>query len=227
MQVDDKTRLDASKSFRTQDESAISLVEIEAHTGDGFVSVGSPGSSKDWYLDWSYDTDGTKTASCRVTVGTGMGATTTTKTFTLSVVDATDDMLFSDDKMLVGLEHDIMKYVPQGRSSFLNVHRKAQKLILAWLDENGHWDQNGDRLTAAAIVDLEEVKHWSAALTMQLIFQSVSNDPNDIFSVKAKQYESMAVSHRNRSILRLDVTGDGTIGDGEGKRLSTLDLVRR
>lgn len=227
VQVDDKTRLDATKSFTTQDEDAISLVEIQAETGSGYVEVGAPGTSKDWYLDWSYDTDGDKTVSCRVTVGTGLSAVTETKDFTLTVISIADDNLFSSDADLMGLEHDIMKFLPAGKASYLNVHRKAQKLILSWLDENGHWDNNGDRLTAAAIVDVEEVRSWSAALTMQLIYGSISNDPNDIFSVKMKQYESMAISHRNRSILRLDVTGDATISDGEGVRLKTLDMVRR
>ena len=223
VQVNDKTRLDATKSFISKDESAVTLVEIEAETGSGFVPVGAPGLSKDWFLDWQYTTAGTKSVSCRITTN---GAPTTT-VFTLVTILAVDDNLFSDDTDLTALETDILKYVPAGRNTFKNVHRKAQSLILAWLDENGHTDVNGDRLTKDAVVDLEEMRSWSAALTLQRIYSSISNDPNDVFLQKSKEYESMAVSHRNRLILRLDTDGDGIISNNEGVNVMSLDLVRR
>lgn len=223
VQVNDKTRLDAGKSFISKDEAAITLVEIEAESGSGFVTVGNPGTAKDWYLDWQYDTAGTKAATCRITTD----GLPTESSFTLEVLSVLDDNLFSSDTDLTALEFDILKWVPQGRSSFKNFHRKAQTMILDWLDENGHTDSSGNRLTKDAIVNKEEVKSWSACLTLQLIFQSISNDPNDVFSVKDKVYESMAVSHRNRLIIRLDVDGDGEVNANEGVNVRSLGLVRR
>lgn len=224
VQVNDKTRLDASKSFAAKDEDPISLVEVEAETGAGFVEVGGTGvPSKDWFLDWEYDTDGDKTVSCRVTTDGGP----TTKTSTLTVLTLAEDNLFSDDTDLTALEHDVLKYVPAGRATFKNFHRKTQSLIIAWLDENGHTDSSGNRLTKEAIVNLEEVRSWSTAWCMQLIYQSLSNDPNDIFSIKSKVYESMAISHRNRLIIRLDVNGDSEVSLHEGVNVKSLDLVRR
>lgn len=223
VQTNDKTRLDATKSFVSKDEAAISLVEIEVEDSAGFVTVGAPGVSKNWFLDWQYASAGEKAVTCRITTDAGP----VSASFTLNVVAASTDLLFSNDKDLVALEHDIMKWIPDGRNSFLNFHRKAQKLILAWLDENGHWDVNGNRLTAAAFTEVEEANYWSAALCLQLIFSSISNDPNDVYSVKAKQYESMAISHRNRLVLRVDTDGDGTTNVNEGFNMKTLDLVRR
>lgn len=224
VQVNDKTRLDASKSFISKDEAAITLVEIEAESGAGFVTVSGTGlTSKDWYLDWEYATAGAKVPSCRITTD----AAPTTKTFALTALSAVDDYLFSTDADLTALEHDILSYVPVGRNTFKNIHRKAQKLIMAWLDENGHFGVNGVKLTPQALVDKEEVAYWSAALCMQLIFSSISNDPNDVFSQKSKQYESMAISHRSRLVIRLDVDGDAVVSEGEGTNMQTLDLVRR
>jgi|CXWL01.1.fsa_nt_gi hypothetical protein len=220
--LNDKTRLDATKSFISKDNVAITLVEIEAETGSGFVTVGGPGNSKDWYLDWQYSAAGTKTVSCRITAGG-----TTTITSTLVVPTDTVDNLFSSDSDLTALDSDILKYIPSGRSSFKNVHRKAQRLILAWLDENGHTDTNGDRLTAAAIINKEEVKSWSAALVLSLIYSGLSNQVGDIFGENAKQFASMAASHRSRLILRLDTSGDGVIAQGEGVNVISLDMVRR
>jgi hypothetical protein len=224
VQVNDKTRLDASKSFISKGEAAISLVEIEAESGAGFVVVSGTGlTAKDWYLDYEYATAGAKVVSCRITTN----GSPSTKTFALTVLSVADDYLFSTDADLTALEHDILNYVPQGRNTFKNIHRKAQKLIMAWLDENGHTGVNGVKLTPQALVDKEEVAYWSAALCMQLIFSSISNDPNDVFFQKSKQYESMAITHRSRLLLRLDVDGDGVVSDGEGKNMSTLDMVRR
>lgn len=224
VQVNDKTRLDASKSFISKTEAAITLVQIEAESGSGFVTVSGTGlTSKDWYLDWEYATAGAKVVSCKITTN---GAPTT-KTFALTVLSVADDYLFSSDADLTALEYDILNYVPAGRNTFKNIHRKAQKLIMAWLDENGHYGVDGVKLTPQALIDKEEVAYWSAALCMQLIFSSISNDPEDVFAQKAKQYESMAISHRSRLIIRLDTDGDGTVSTGEGVNMSTLDLVRR
>lgn len=223
VQINDKTRLDATKSFVSKDEASITLVEIEPESGAGFIAVGAPGVAKDWFIDWEYATDGTKTVSCRITTD---GAPTT-KSFTLEVLSAADDYLFSTDADIVSFEHDILRYVPEGRSSFNNYHRKAQRLIMAWLDENGHTDVNGDRLTPQSIIDKEEVKSWSAALTLSLIYQTLSNDPNDIFSVKSTSYAKLAATHRSRLIIRLDANGDSTVSLGEGVNVKSLNLIRR
>jgi hypothetical protein len=223
VQENDKTRIDSTKSFISKDEDAITLVEIEAESGSGFIEVGGPGVPKDWYLDWQYATDGTKTVSTRITTD---GAPVTS-TSTLEVVDATDDALFSSDSDLVALEHDILKWVPAGRNTFKNYHRKSQALIMAWLDESGYTDISGDRLTKEAFVDKEEITYYSAALTLSLIFSSISNDVEDVFMQKAKQYDSMALAHRSRLILRLDTDGDGNIDSNEGVSIKTLSMVRR
>ena len=223
VQTNDKTRIDSTKSFISKDEDAITLVEIEAESGSGFIEVGAPGLSKDWFLDWQYATTGTKTVSTRITTS---GAPVTS-TSTLTVLNATDDALFSSDSDLTALEHDILKWVPPGRNSFKNYHRKAQSLIMAWLDESGYTDVNGDRLGKDTFVDMEEIKYYSSALTLSLIFSSVSNTVDDVFLQKSKQYESMALSHRNRLILRLDTDGDGNVDRNEGISIKTVNMVRR
>jgi hypothetical protein len=222
VQVNDKTRLNAAKSFVSKDEEAITLIEIEPEASAGYVDVTAT-AAKNWFLDWEYATAGAKVVSCRVTTD----GSPTIKTFSLTVTSAADDKLFSADADLVALEHDILRYVPDGRNSFKNVHRKAQSLIVAWLDENGHTDSSGNRLTKDAIIDLEEVRYWSAALAMSLIFKSISNAVDDVFQAKAIQYDSMAITHRNRLIIRLDVTGDGIASIGEGINVKSLDMVRR
>lgn len=229
VQVGDKTRLSAVKSYVSKGSDPISKVEIRPTAAGDWVDVTGNG-SEDWFLDWQYATDDDYEVSVRVTTSDGDEVpeiNTATQSKTLEAVTAAQDMLFSYDNELLPHEPDILRWVPQGRNSFLNVHRQAQRDILAWLDEKGYVDFNGNRLTKASIVDREEVRYWSAAHTLMLIFKGISNSVDDVFMEKSKLYDSVARQHRQRAILRLDLSGDGEIDLGENVRVSTLGIIRR
>ena len=217
VQVSDKIRLDATKTYATPDEAAISLVEIEPHTGDGFFDV-----TTNLYLDWQYPTDGAKTVTLRVT--TDGSPELITKTIT--VLDADDDKLFSGDQDLIPCEPELLNWVRAGRNSFLDVHRAAQDRIMTYLDEQRIWDTNGDRLTLDAITDIQEVKDWSKFMTLRLIFEGISNAIDDVFQQKSARYKEMEVVARNRAALRLDRNGDGTT-DVAKTEMRSVGLFRR
>lgn len=200
LQVEDMTRLDASKSYATPDEAAITLIEIQPEASASFYDV-----TTDKYLDYQYSTDGEKVITCRVT--TDGSPVSTTKTIT--VVTSVEDKLFSSDSELTPYEPHILQWTREGRNSFLDVHRASQDRILKWLDENRIWDTEGNRLTKDAIIDLEEVNDWSKFMTLKFIFEGLSNATDDIFHEKALRYEGMMIQARNRAALRLDRDGDG------------------
>jgi hypothetical protein len=217
----DKTRLNAVKSFVSKGVTAITLVEIEPEAGYGFIDVTGT-SYKDWYLDWSYSGPSrSETISLRVTAGT-----TSTITKTIQVLTAADDYLFSVDQDIMALEPDILKWCPEGKNSYLNIHREAQKKIIDWLDESGVTDTEGNKLTKEAVVDVSEVRSWSRYLTLSLIFRSIYNAVDDVFSDKSKYYETLAKKASDRAILRLDLDGDGEINLGEAIVVMSKDLVR-
>jgi hypothetical protein len=222
VQVNDKTRLNASKSFISKDEDPVTLVEIEPEAAAGFIDV-TGASSKDWFLDWVYvGASRNVTVSLRITAGTVQ-----TFTKTLAVTTAVDDNLFSSDQDLIAYEPDILKWVPQGRASYLNVHREAQARILEWLDEAGLTDRDGNRLTKAALVDVQEVRAWSRDLTLSLIFKGIQNAVDDVFAGKAQHYASEAVKRSDRTRLRLDLNGDDTISRNESVFMNTRELLRQ
>lgn len=217
VQVGDQTRLDARKSYTTPDEASITLIEIEPDTALGFLDITSS-----QYLDYQYSTDGTKTISLRVT--TDGSPETVTKT--LEITTEADDKLFSSDEELTSHEPDILEYVRAGRNSFLNVHRTAQDRILTWLDEKRITDTNGDRLTKANIIDIEEVNDWSKFMVLRMIFEGLSNSIDDIFSAKSQRYRELEAIARNRSQLRLDKDGDGET-DSVAYDTRSFRLVRK
>jgi hypothetical protein len=144
-------------------------------------------------------------------------------------VTAATDALWSSDKDLIGYENQIMKWVPQGRNSWLNVHRKAQVLILDWLDSIRVWKQDGTRLTKADFLVTNDVRQLSAYWTLQLIFEDLSNKPDDVFSLKAESYAELVQSAKNRGRIQADFNDNQTDDDvnEDSQDMRSFTMVRR
>jgi hypothetical protein len=220
MQVDDKIRLDASKTFATSEET-ITDVEIQPEGTESFYSVYNIDEDR-WFLDWAFETDGTKTASVRVTTDIG----TKTKTYDFDVLTEVDDALFSNDNDLFPYEPNIYKYLPRGKSSFIYAHRAAQKKILAYLDEQRIWKDDRTRFTKEDIADKEEFNRWSIFQTLLIIFESIQVNNADVFQEKKLEYERDMLEARNRAALRLDKDGDGNTDDPPYDNITTRMLRR-
>lgn len=126
----------------------------------------------------------------------------------IAVYTPEGDALFSDDADLVSEEPDIMKWLPAGRSSYMDLHRKSQKLILDFMDRQGYRDDNGDKITKLAFVDNSDVRLWSYYQVLRLFFMGAQNAKDDVFKDKAKYYEKLEIASRDRAILSLDLDGD-------------------
>lgn len=221
VQVGDMTRLDATRSSVTPSEDSVASVEIEPETGLGFKDCTS--STREYFLDWAYETPGTKTVSVRVTT---YGGDQQTIRRTLSVITEAEDALLSTDADLVALEPSILNYIRPGRNSFKDVHRQSLMLILDWLDEQGIRSPNDSRLGQHAFVDKAQVRKWATYLTLQLIFEGLSNVVDDVFAKKASKYESFATKASNRIDLKLDRDGDGDTDD-EAEEIASVRVGRR
>lgn len=199
--VNDKTRIDISKSFISGLEPTIENFFIIPETGEE-IDV-----TETMYLDWVYDTN---TAYTVIVKAVDDLAVEYTKEATITVLSETEDNLFSNDSDIIALETDILQWVQDGRDSFLDKHREAQKEILNELDAVRIWKDNGERYVAGDIVDIQEFKDWSKYVTLRIIFEGISNAIDDVFSVKATKYESHAVQAKKRATFRLDGNSDGT-----------------
>lgn len=319
VQLEDKTRLDASKSFASKAASELTTIQITAGVGASAVEVFSP-NPDEVFLDWVYESlaididstnnallfneggstltatitggnytlttlaseiktqmdaagaftytvsansSGTLTISAtgsfelvacdlleqlffttgllstsqesdiveygirKIVVAIGNGTLTDTKNFYQRVYSEDGDRLFCSNQDLTAHEPDLMKWVPQGRSSFKDVIRRSQKLILAWLDEKGYVNVYGNKFDKHDIIDLEEVRQWSIFQTLKLIMQGISNVTDDVFDKKAKEYSKLEEAARQRVILRIDTNRDGAADAMEGLSISSGSLYRR
>lgn len=219
VQTNDRTRLDASKSFGFD---SIDLIEIRPEAGADFVTV--DGRDTDAFLDWSYDVAGDKEVTLKIT----SGATSKEITASIKVVTAAEDALFSDDSDLLDYESAIFDNLAESRSSFLDKHRAAKKEILQVLDENGVRDFENKKITDIAIIDRDALCKWSTFIALSLIFEWQMERDDDLASIKAKRYREWAQGAASNVVLRLDTDKDG-IEDTETKPFSigSCDVVVR
>lgn len=127
----------------------------------------------------------------------------------VEVYSVQGDALFSDDADLVGFENDIMKWLPSGRGSYKDLHRKAQKVIVDWLDRQGYRDNNFKKLTKFAFVDNSDVRLWATYTALRLFFSGANNQVGDVFKEKSNYYKGLEIEARDRAVLSLDLSGDG------------------
>lgn len=162
-----------------------------------------------------------------ITVVSSNGTDTDTNYYHLKAYSVDGDRLFCSDGDLIAHEPDIMKWVQDGRASYKNVYRRAQKLIIAWIDEKGYVNSLGGKYDKHDIIDIEEVRQWATFMSLRLIFQGMSNAIDDIFDRKSKIYDLNEQAARQRVVLRLDSNEDGIADLSEGVSIYSGSLFRR
>lgn len=223
VQEGDKTRIVVSESY-TAGTDVITKLEVQPGASESFYDVTDTG-----YLDWQFtkltpaDTE-EFTITLRINDG---DPSEVSKSATIDVISEDADKLFASDSDLRKHEPIIMNYLPEGRSSFKDVHRRTQEIILDWLSAQGYTNYLGNKITKAAFVDLEEVNKWATAKCLSLIFEGVKNAKDDVFKEKARTYDGQAEFYRNKIVLRIDQDGDGDAGDEETIDTRTCIVVRR
>tara|TARA_A100001201_G_C4090193_1_gene201798 strand:+ start:1597 stop:2295 length:699 start_codon:yes stop_codon:yes gene_type:complete len=219
VQVSEKVRIDVSKTFAFSGRSISSIVVKPDNSKDDSYDVTSAG-----YLDIAYDSEGDKTIHVTLTLD---NSDTVALAKNISVVSEATENLYSSDSELISHEPNILNYLPEAFCDFRFAHRLSQDRIMTVIDERGITDNNGNKLTPVDVKDIEECNDWSKFLTLQYIFESLSNSIDDIFSEKSSRYREMVKQASNRAFLRLDYDNDGTLESSERASMTSGRIVRR
>jgi len=220
IQAGDLLRLDALKSTVTPDET-ISKVEIDPLGRNEFIDI-----TTDKFLDFVYESTVDKTVTPVLKV-TGSTSGAVEKRFSIRVLTEATDALFSNDEQLRTIEPEIRRYLPKGKSTFKNIHRRAQQLVLDDLDRRGLTSEDGSALVKEDFISNQDVSEWSAFKALTIIYGGISNEVDDIFDKKANKYSGMAAGKGNRVAIRLDKNRDGTVDEHEKLDSNVIDVVRR
>lgn len=223
LQVKDLTRFDASRSILVKGSAdPINSVKIKLGASGPEIEVFNA-QPKNWFVDYAFNDPG----ATEITLTVASASESASVTETINILTAEEDALFSGDADLISLESDIMKWLPNGRSSFLDLHRKSQSLIVDWVNRQGYRDDKGDKFTKAAFKDNSDVNLWSVYTTLKLFFMGVQNATDDVFKKKADYYHKLEIEARDRAILDLDMDGDGEVDKHEGPDIRSGRLFFR
>lgn len=149
-------------------------------------------------------------------LGTGFSFSTPTpgeapdsESIYINVYSVRGDYLFSNDAELVQFDPDIRRWVQDGRNSFLNVHRQAQKHIIEWLDRVGYRNSTGQKYTKFDLLDLSEVNEWSRYTALRMIYEGIKVSQDDVYKAKRQTFSDKEMAARNRAFLKLDTYKTG------------------
>lgn len=216
----DKLFIDVSKSFLSPGLSFATVShEISMDSGVTWINVTSTKN-----ISWIFTTSGAKTIQLRVST-----TEPANEVFTKSIncVNLTTQALFSNDSDLYGYESEIDQYLPKKWSSWNLIHLKAQEWIMDWLDEKRVLNQDGEKYVVADLLDTVQVKQLSCAKTLELIYESNINIPDDLFTKKRDKYREMVQEKASKARLVLDFNKDGIANDGEVTDLLSVTMLRR
>ncbi len=221
VQVNDKTRIDVSKSFVSG--SGITAISIKPEASGAFIPVYNSNQAK-WFLDWAYATSGTKV----ITVQATDGVSTVSQNFELEVITEEDDNLYSSDEQIFAIESELKRYIPDGRNSFKNIHREAQSRILNYLDRKRIWSSNGEPYSKDQVNINGELSKWSLYEAMFIIYSDLFVSVGDKFAEKINQYKDLRNSERDRASIRIDKDNSGTFDSNEEiQDLKSFRMIRR
>ena len=220
LSLNEKFRIDVSNSYATADEGMFTSIQIEPDTGVGFFDAIDGD-----YLDWQYETDGTKIVSVTFTTENG-----TPKTETYEIEVKAEECLLSDDECLKAFEPTLYKLLPCERCNFMFIHRKVVDCILNELSCRGIYKKatggisvknpiDGcklELLTCEDLVGSEQVKRIATFWALEMIYGGNYNSTDDLYYTKFKYYRAERTKAMSAGNLLIDRDGDGELERGEG-----------
>ena len=134
VRVGDKFRIDVTRTFLKPNE-LLESIDIELSDGGDsynlYQETANETTSDQWFIDYAYDVDDTNVIT--LTIVSDLGVNILEKTVISKI--AADDLTLATDSDLLSHEPNIMEYLPNGRNSFIYMHRNVTELILQNLSE--------------------------------------------------------------------------------------------
>lgn len=218
--VEDKITIAATGSF-------VLLVQTGINRNNSLSTI--IGFRKEFDTDITSSLKGARTEflTRAVTVTIGDGTLTSTQVKNIKVFSEDGDKLFSNDNDLIAQQFDIMRWLPIEKSTFNFKHRRAQDLIMSWLDEKGYVNVFGQKFLKKDVFDIDEFRQWSTFMVLKLIFEGNHNAVDDIHKDKAGVYSANEIAAKARTVLRIDIDRDGKVDVFEDINSSTGRIFRR
>lgn len=139
------------------------------------------------------------------------------------------NLVFSDDNDLKESYPGIMEYLPEGSTSFISFHLSARNHILTYLRNKGKYVSTlgvKKLLDQFDLHNYEEVRQASKYKTLATIFYNESDNIDDKWYQKAKDFDKMYSESINLNFLSLDLNNDGKEESDEIQALQYIKIQR-
>lgn len=226
VRVGDKIRLDASPTTYVPVTPSVTIASVTIRpeaTAPVFNVTGSPVNKKGWFIDYFYSTHGAKIVTVEVTLS---DSSVYSKSFTVNVLTASNDKLLVDDDDLRSLDFELMRFIPDGYSSWRHVHRRATADTLSFINALRLSKTDGSPLTYDEVKDSRLAKQFATLTSLSLIYQQLSNKPDDKFYQRFIDAKKSLEQLKATPDWVFDFDGDGEVTGNEKADLLTGRLLR-
>jgi hypothetical protein len=205
---------------------------IQYWNGSSWVNISivdkTFGLKKSGYVQWERNIDGIKENMVnghslfwyRISISTNNIASLALKGINL---------VFSDDNDLKESYPDIMNYLPEGATSFIAYHQSARNVILTHMRNKGKSVENLGVTKMLDQFDLhhyEEVRQASKYKALASIFYNESDNVDDKWYQKAKDFDKLYGDSINLNFLSLDTNDDGKEEAYEKQTIQYIKIQR-
>lgn len=154
-------------------------------------------------------------------------------THSSTVIDGIN-LVFSDDQDLETEVKEVTgtRFLPSGENSHILTHVASRNEIIQKIRNDGRVKRNLStgvfkKMDAFDLLDIEEIRQASTYLTLSKIYMALSDDPEDIYMDKSKNYRSLYNGAIDLYFLELDFDDDGEKDTSEEQHPHTTRLLRR
>jgi hypothetical protein len=137
--------------------------------------------------------------------------------------------VFSDDTDLKREFFEIADLLPSGETSHILSHVASREQIIQAIRQGGLYKYNSATrkdITAFDIHDVGQIKLASTYLTLSKIFGAVTDDPDDTYKDKSKEYRAQYGLAVKTPYIDIDTDDDGIRDAGETKQVRTTRIFR-
>ena len=139
------------------------------------------------------------------------------------------NLVFSDDNDLKESYPDIMEYLPENSPSFISYHQSARNFIISYLRNKGKSVQTKGVYKPLDQFDLhnyEEVKQASKYKALAMIFFNESDNVDDKWYQKAKDFDDLYAASIDLNFLSIDSNDDGKVTANEQQAIQFIQIQR-
>lgn len=212
-----------------------SVLSVDYYNGTSYTSVSglhdsTKGLARSGFVRW--DRNLTDEASVAVNSLTRYWYRLSVDVTTSAMVLQGLNLVFADDRDLKREFEEILDFLPDNTTSFILKHEATRNHVVQDLRADGRFKEDfssgyAKDITAFDLLDISQVNLAATYLCLSKIFSNVSDEVDDKYIQRSREYMSLYTRAMGTFYLDLDLDNDGKQDISERMRSNTASVIRR